>query len=485
MPLLLTLLVVVLRARAHTPEKIAPAASKPVAVLRVHRRAAPAWSAAERNELRATVLRALEPGIDGAQRFSCAVIAQDGAVLFDDDASRAVIPASAQKLIVTDAALQILGPRYVFETFFAAMHAPEDGTLPGDLYLAGSGDPSLRSSDLRAGAAALRREGVTAVQGHLIIDPSAIAGEEINPFWSASDANEDYMSPVSGVSLDEDTVEFHVTGTQDGMPARVAINPPSRAVTYGGAVMTGGGDDVIVAATDEENYFRLAGNVPPQVEETFYVPVHDIPRYVGAVTSRLLHEQGIDVADPSLTGTVPIDARILWDHRSKPLAALLKHMLIVSDNHYAEQVMRTLGGADGAAADDADGIAAERRVLAEQGIPAPGLHLVDGSGLARDNRVAAITLARILARADADPRGNMLYPLLARGGVDGTLKYYDFHGAHGRVRAKTGHLDGVSSLAGYIDTRKHGRVVFAFLINGSPGDPDDAMIHAVDAIAQR
>jgi D-alanyl-D-alanine carboxypeptidase/D-alanyl-D-alanine-endopeptidase (penicillin-binding protein 4) len=111
--------------------------------------------------------------------------------------------------------------------------------------------------------------------------------------------------------------------------------------------------------------------------------------------------------------------------------------------------------------------------------------LVDGSGLAHANRIAAITLARILAHFDADPAGNMMYPLLPRGGKDGTLKMYRFTSAAGRVRAKSGHLDDTSSLAGYVETRKHGRVVFAFVINGSSGDPDAAIVSAVDLLAER
>jgi D-alanyl-D-alanine carboxypeptidase len=62
---------------------------------------------------------------------------------------------------------------------------------------------------------------------------------------------------------------------------------------------------------------------------------------------------------------------------------------------------------------------------------------------------------------------------------------YQFESAAGRVRAKSGHLDDAASLVGYVDTRKHGRVVFAFLINGSPGDPDAAIVSAVDRIAER
>jgi D-alanyl-D-alanine carboxypeptidase/D-alanyl-D-alanine-endopeptidase (penicillin-binding protein 4) len=323
------------------------------------------------------------------------------------------------------------------------------------------------------------------VNGRLVVDPSAIAGDEINPLWNADDGNEDFMAATSGISIDEDTVEFDVTGTAPGAPARVQIKPRSSDVHYDGSVITGGGDDVIVAATQTPNQFRLDGSIPPGIEEKFWVPVHGIGKYAGSVMSTLLAHGGIDIAHEPQTGTVPVDAQILWQHRSKPLPELIKHMLVFSDNHYAEQLMRTVGGANGEVPDDSGGTRAEEHLLAAQAIPTPGLHLVDGSGLAHANRIAAITLARILAHFDADRRGNMMYPLLPRGGKDGTLKMYRFTSAAGRVRAKSGHLDDAASLAGYVETRKHGRVVFAFMINGSPGDPDAAIVSAVDRLAER
>lgn len=480
----LLLLALALRPRGHA----APApVSHPRAltIASVSRKAAPAWGAGSRAELQSALHRALGPAISGAGAWSCVVIAQDGSVLYDDGGSRAVTPASAQKLIVADAALTDLGAQYRFDTLLAASQLPQDGVLHGDLWLAGSGDPSLRSDDLRAGIAALRKAGVQAIRGGVAVDGSAIAGEEINPLWNADDSNEDFMAATSGISIDEDTVEFHVTGTSPGAPAQVRIKPRSSDVHYYGSVTTGGGDDVIIAGTQTPNLFRLAGSVPPGIEETFYLPVHGIDRYAGSVLSSLLKQDGIEPDRPPQTGTVPLNAQILWEHRSAPLTHLLEHMLVVSDNHFAEQLMRTVGGRSGESADDRDGLRAERSVLAEQGIPTPGLHIVDGSGLAHANRVSAMTLARILAHFDAAPGGNVLYPLLPRGGEDGTLKWYDFTTAQGRVRAKSGHVDGVSSLAGYVNTRKHGRVVFAFLINGSPGDPDAAIVSAVDRIAER
>jgi D-alanyl-D-alanine carboxypeptidase/D-alanyl-D-alanine-endopeptidase (penicillin-binding protein 4) len=481
----IVLTAIVLRPRSHAASVVTSPRVATVAVARERRRAAPAWGAASRAELGNAVHAALAPALSGAQAWSCVVIAQDGSVLYDDRASDAVTPASAQKLIVADAALSHLGPRFRFDTLLAASQPPRDGSIAGELWLAGSGDPSLRTDDLRAGVGMLRKTGVQNIRGNVVVDGSAIAGEEINPLWNADDANEDFMAATSGASIDEDTVEFRITGTAPGEPARVRIFPQSSDVHFHGNIATGSGDDVIIAPTELPNDFRLDGAIPAGTEEKFYVPVHGIDRYAGAVLATLVKSEGIALDGGTRTGTVPLDAHVVWEHRSAPLAQLLKHMLVFSDNHFAEQLMRTVGGENGNTADDSDGLRAERAVLAQQAIPAPGLHIVDGSGLAHANRVAAITLARILAYYDAVPAGNMLYPLLPRGGLDGTLKMYDFTEAAGRVRAKSGHVDGVSSLAGYIDTRKHGRVVFAFLINGSPGDPDAAIVAAADRIAAR
>jgi len=477
-------LAVVLRPRSPATAMHVSLAT-PVRVALARRVDAPRWGNAARADVQGALRSALSTGVDGARAWSCVVLAQDGTVLYDDRGASAVTPASVEKLVVSDAALTELGTAFRYDTLFAATRTPAGGSLNGDFWVAGSGDPSLRSEDLAGGVRALHNAGIQTIHGRVVVDGSALAGGEINPLWNADDGNEDFMSATSGISIDEDTVEFDVTGMQPGESAEVRVKPQSRGVRYYGSVATGGGDDVIVAATETPNEFRLAGNIPPGIQEKYWVPVHGIPQYAGRVVSALLQHSGIDVVHEPQTGTVPVDAQILWQHRSKPLPELIKHMLIFSDNHFAEQLMRTLGAATGDAADDRVGIETERHVLAAQAVPIPGLRLVDGSGLAHANRLAAITLARILAHFDAGPHGNMLYTLLPRGGLDGTLKMYRFTSAAGRVRAKSGHLEDAASLAGYVETRKHGRVVFAFMINRSPGDPDAAIVSAVDRLAER
>ena len=363
------------------------------------------------------------------------VLGADGLVIYDDRAGHAVAPASTAKLVVAATALDVLGPRFRYHTVFAAPQAVDSGgSLNGNLWLAGSGDPSLRADDLRGGVAQLARSGLRRIAGSAAVDPTAMHGPEFNPHWDPGDAGEDYAAPTNALSIDGDTIESHKT--------------------------VGG------------------------VEEHFWTPVHDVPRYASILLDRTLKQHGISTSAAPLVGASPLDSIVLWEHRSAPLRALEAHMLYYSDNHYAEQLLRTLGGETGNDADDAGGVTAERRFLSERGIPDSGLRLEDGSGLSGDDRIAAITLARILS--DAQLRGGdaALFALLPEGGKQGTLRDYDFTTARGRVRAKSGHLSDVSALAGYADTRHHGRVVFAFMVNGSPGDPDAAIVRAVDRLVQ-
>jgi serine-type D-Ala-D-Ala carboxypeptidase/endopeptidase (penicillin-binding protein 4) len=394
---------------------------------------APSWNTADTRRLDTQLRSAFGPATAGAQGWSLAVVDGAGNALFQDRASNAVTPASVQKLVVAATALNVLGPTFRYHTVLAAERpAAGDGALDGDLWLIGSGDPSLTRENLQAGVGTLVRSGVRRVRGNVAVDASAMKGPEQNPHWSQDDADEDYAAPTNAVSIDEDTVE----STQ----------------------MVGG------------------------VQQHFWTAVHGVNRWAGAVVDRLLRDRGIAVSGRPVVAAAPLDTVVLWDHRSDALRNLETHMLFVSDNHYAEQLLRSLGEERGPG-DDAAGLKAESDFLNERGIPQPGLHLADGSGLSASNRIAAITLARLLADAQARGGPAAMYMLLPAGGREGTLRGYDFTSALGRVRAKSGHIDGVASLAGYVNTLHHGRVAFAFLINGSPGDPDAAIVRAVDRLA--
>jgi D-alanyl-D-alanine carboxypeptidase/D-alanyl-D-alanine-endopeptidase (penicillin-binding protein 4) len=470
----------VMRPRAQATGARASAAIAPAAAATSSPRPAAPWTPSEVAALHATLNQALAPAI--SDRYSLAVIDASGRVIYSDRGSAAVTPASVQKLIVADAALRVLGPNYRFHTILAAPQAiSPDGELNGDLWLVGSGDPSLRYPDLKNGIDALARSGLRKIDGSIAVDATGMRGPEINPHWNPEDANEDFQVPTSAVSLDDGTAEFRVYGGAPGTPARVVVVPASGVLSVSGTITTSSSSDDVIIAQDSPNVFRLDGTIPADTEEKFWLPVHDMPRYVGSVLDRMAQADGISRASGPVVSNAPLDTIVLWDHRSAPLRSLLEHMLFVSDNHYAEQFMRTLGIDAGGSGSDADGLAAEEEFLRSARIPMDGLHVVDGSGLAEADRVSAMTLARVLS--DAQLGGVNLYPLLPAGGEDGTLKHYDFTTALGRIRAKTGHLSDADSLAGYVTTQHHGRVAFAFMINDSPGDPDSAYVRAIDRLA--
>jgi serine-type D-Ala-D-Ala carboxypeptidase/endopeptidase (penicillin-binding protein 4) len=445
------------------------------------------WTRAQIGALRVQLDSAFAPAITGANDWSLCVMDRTGRVLYGRNARTALTAASVQKLIVATTALDVLGATYRYETVLAAS-APLDGqTLSSDLWLVGSGDPSLRSEYLRAAAKALYRAGLRRIAGGVVADASAFKGPEINPFWNPADANEDFQAPTSAVSLDDGTIEFDVRGTKPGAAAIARVKPWSTAVHAQGDVTTVAADgdpSVIVAAEQAPNAFLLSGTVPAGAIDREWVPVRDAGHHAAAVMTQILKDEGVAVARQPEVATAPEQKTILWDHRSASLRVLLAHMLYFSDNHYAEQLLRTVGLVVRRVGDDADGLAVERGDLRARGVPIDGLHVVDGSGLADANRVSALTLATILQRALDIPQERGFYDLLPQGGRSGTVDGYDFQAARGRVRAKTGHLSGVSSLAGYVATRGHGVVAFAFTIDGSPADPDDAMVRAVDRISE-
>ena len=377
----------------------------------------PNWSNTERWRLREQLTSAFAPALIGATAWSLAVVNSDGRPIFNGRADHAVEPASTQKLIVAASALDALGPHYRYHTMLAARRSIGGvGQLESNLWLIGSGDPSLQSADLRNGVGMLARAGLRGIDGGVVVDATAFSGPELNPHWGRADDGQDYAAPTSAISLDGDTIESHPS-----------VNG---------------------------------------VDATVWLPMQNVPRYVATQTQGILRARRIAVAMAPAVG-------------SAPLQALETHMLFLSDNHYAEQLLRTVGAEVVGEPDDTGGISAEREFLERHGIPTPGLKLFDGSGLSAENRVAAMTLARLLAASQSS-----LYLLLPLGGREGTLEDYDFTTALGRVRAKSGHLSDVSALAGYVTTLHHGRLAFAFMIVGSNGDADAAIVRALDELVE-
>jgi len=425
-----------------------------------------------------------------ARSGGLAILADDGTPLFLQHPQAPLTPASTLKLVVAATALDLFGPQHRFETSFVALDQPDsDGVVHGPLWLVGGGDPLFTSGDLRSGIGALRQLGIRRIEGPVEVDDGAFVGPEQNPHWDPSDLEEGYASATSALSLDQGTVEFHVTPTTVGRPARVTIDPPNDNITIVGTVRTGWPSDVNItrradpasSANDDDssNTFVVDGSIVPGGMQKYWKPVLGIPSYVGGAVVALLHEQHISVAAGVQRGPAPLVGATLWLHRSQPLAAIVSEMLVNSNNHSAEQLLRIIGERSGRPGTDDAGLATERSELLRLGILHPQLRAYDGSGLAPNDKIAPLVLAQLIAAESRGPNRSAFVASLPRVALEGTVRYHQLHAALGRARAKSGHLRGVNALAGTVQTRQHGRVAFAFLVN-DPSSESQAVYRAQD-----
>ncbi len=444
---------------------------------------APAWSAAALHDVQARLRAALDdPTLESS---GIAVVDANARPLFVRRARQPYTPASTFKILAAISALQTFGPNYRFVTDLRTLDEPSDGTAHGDVWLVGSGDPTLSSDDLRGAAGAVYRSGVRRIDGALVADASAFAGPEVNPAWDPDDLQYDYAAGTSALSVDGGTVEFHLVPTSAGAPARIEVRPPGDAVSITGTVLTGYSTTLSIERAPNQNQFAFSGHVAVGAEQSFYRPVAEMAMYAGRVTRALLAARGITVRDGVRVGVAPLGGHVIWQHRSQPLSAIVKQMLFVSNNHFAEQLLRAVGAERGIGTEKSGG-AVERSLLARDGVPQAGLRIVDGSGLAPTDRIAPISIATFLARTAAQPIGATLLSALPRVGIEGTVRYRQVTDALGRARAKSGHIENVNALVGFVQTRRHGRVAFAFMVNDPRADdgPVDAGIdRALDVLA--
>ncbi len=432
------------------------------------------------------------------------VLAADGSTLFERRATVPVAPASTLKLVVAAGALDKLGPEHRFETRFAADAPPDsDGTLRGDLWLVGGGDPTLTSDDLRRGVGTLSRQGIRLIDGSLGIDATALSGPEQNPRWDPDDLSYDYAAGTSAISVDEDTIEFDVTPDPAGGDAHVRPVPENDAIGFTGAIHTSDDTDLTIerqtqmpsfgsvasagssdTSSQPRTEYALDGRIAQGETQKFYKPVLDIPDYVGGIVAYMLGERRIPLTGGYRAEAAPAAAVPLWVHRSPPLAGIVREMLVNSNNHTAETLLRVIGEQPGRPGTDGAGIAFEKSELSKLGVPRDGLRLYDGSGLAPSDRIMPLSLAKLIAAVARGPLGDVYVRSLPLVGIEGTVKHHDLHAALGRVRAKSGHIENVNGLAGTVLTAHHGRVAFAFILN-DPRANADVVYEEVDRALDR
>jgi D-alanyl-D-alanine carboxypeptidase/D-alanyl-D-alanine-endopeptidase (penicillin-binding protein 4) len=366
-------------------------------------------------------LSELQPLLQIVGESSCVMVAVDGTPVASVHGELPVIPASNMKLLVAAAALDVLGADHRFTTSVVGT-VGADGVVAGDLTLVGGGDPLLSTAwwptsevqtypptnitPLEQLADAVVAAGVTRVDGRIAGDGSRYDDVRYNPAWDESLRGVE-GGPIGALLVDD--------GWTSASPDDIATDPALTAA---------------------------------------------------ATFTYLLVARGVTVAEEPVAAAAPADATEVASIDSAPMSAVVGEMLLTSDDNTAEMLVKELSVADEVIpGTTAAGLAVVMERLTAWGVPMVGLSLVDGSGLARDDRVTCAALMALLRR---EPTDGALFQGLPVAATSGTLTdEFVGSGVSGQLHAKTGSLSGVKSLSGWYPADGGSIITFAVVLNST------------------
>lgn len=448
-------------------------------------------------------------GIFSDPKFSNAQIGVEvrslktGEKLFALNAEKNLLPASNLKLVTTAAALKLLGLDFRYSTQVVSLGKMVRSTLKGDLIIRGSGDPTLGSPSMfpdkdptaifDAWADSLDALGIEKIDGNIIADPNYFTSDVYPLGWSIEDEPYYFATQSSGISFADNAVSVTVTGgLRGGSKPLYELTPETQyfqvndlAVTRSVPIKStdtirSSGNTISITRLPGENTITIQGSIDKGTEAVSeQLSVDDPPTYVATVFRETLEAHGITVTGGAMTAS-DLDERInynqthiLINHLSPPLSDIVRVVNKKSHNHFAEQLLRTIGKEVLGKGDWRTGVLAVKRYLTLAGLDPEKIALYDGSGLSRMDLISPSNFVQLLKTIYADPQLYSAFdsslPVM---GIDGTLsaRLRDSR-ASGNVRAKTGSLTGVRSLSGYLTTKDNEPLAFSIIFNNytTPG----------------
>ena len=403
-----------------------------------------------------------------------AVVAGADAPFVLENPDLPLVPASTAKLVTTACALDVLGPAHRFVTRLYASAPVRGGTTDGALHWQGSGDPGIRGEDLFAIGRRLRASGLSTVAGGMSAPPASPADEGVPAVWPAPHPGltDPYAAGIGPLSVAWNAAQLVVRpGETPGSPATIDFFPLEPGTPVEARVVTASSTkiDVRIVPANARDPARLSvrGSIAHGASPwTRWIRLGPPSRAFLGAAAAAFGAAGIEVGAPPSYGPIPGGAVLLHEHEGRSLAELVRDVNKYSSNFGAEMLLRAIGSsASGRWSTDA-GLAAMRQ-CAERltGSPlADGLH--DGSGYSRRSRLRARGLAQLVDAASANGGwGHEFAASLPLAGADGSLEKR-LPALRGRLRAKTGTLSGVSSLAGIYNGSSGERLIFALILNG-------------------
>ena len=407
-----------------------------------------------------------------------------------------LVPASVAKIAAVATAAEAVGWDHQFETTLRATGSVVDGTLAGDLLIVGSGDPTIggrAGEDLSTWVAALKDAGIRRIDGRIIGDDDAVEEPRPQLAWAWDDLGYPTGAIFGALNYAENRMTVTITpGPSVGTPGSVQSDPPAGPRPLANRVVTGAPGSAQLVWPEQrpgEPFLTIAGSVPAGATPArLMVAVGNPTLWFANALRSGLQIQGIEVTgdafdiDDVLPAPDRSRAQTVFTHRSKPLRDIVQPLLKDSINLYAEAVMR-LNAARGLLPTNDAALEGFGKRLEAWGVPASSQQLVDGSGLSRRDTVSAEAVLVILQRMHDPSSTSPFLTALPVAGVDGTLSGRMRNTpAAGNVRAKTGTMSNIRSMAGYARTRDGEALAFVVMVNNFEG-PGAAANQALDAIA--
>lgn len=403
---------------------------------------------------------------------------KSGKTIYKNNSDLLMTPASNLKLFTAAAALTTLGAERSVETTVW-----RGGEESRELYLKGCGDALLTTEDLRQLSKTVRGSGLP-VQGYRLVgDVSCFDDLYWGKGWIWDDEPDPDEMFISALSVNGNAVTVDVRpADQPGRPALVTITPATSVVTLGNTATTSAQDssDTVVITRrpgDRENLIAVSGTVPLGAAAVVKrVSVWMPESYALTLFRDALQADMVTVKDIGF-GATPTEAKLLAVRR-RTVADLVAVMLRESDNLAAESLLKLMArDATHSAGSAEDGVMVVRHYLEEKEIPTTHQVIVDGSGVSRYNLTTADTIVRVLEEMYRDQEHFPVFlRSLAVAGKDGTLAHrMGDTPAEGRVRAKSGTMNGISALSGYVTTGSGEPLAFSIMIQNYAGTARTAM----------
>ncbi|MFD1363382.1 D-alanyl-D-alanine carboxypeptidase/D-alanyl-D-alanine-endopeptidase [Lentibacillus salinarum] len=425
-----------------------------------------------------------EPKLKGAIAGISVRHASTGDNIYDHMGDVRLRPASNMKLLTAAAALSVLGEDYTFVTEVLTDGSVSNNELNGDLFLKGKGDPTLLPEDFDLFAKKVQENGINVIEGDIVVDDTWYDDVRLSPDLVWSDEQWYYGAQISALtaSPDEDfdagTVTVNVQPGDPGEKPVVTVSPETAYVQVNNQAETiaaDGEDDLSVAREHGGNTIKVEGTIPAgSANINEWMAVWEPTGYALDLFRQSLENQGITWTGEVKIGQAPEKTDELYTHESMPLSELLVPFMKLSNNTHAEVLVKEMGKVVHDEGTWEKGLDVIGTTLEKLGVNTDSLTIRDGSGISHMNLIPANEITTLLYAVQEKSWFDTYLNALPAGGTSdrmsgGTLRYR----MDGQtVMAKTGTIDGVSTLSGYVETAQGDKLIFSIMLNNLLDEED-------------